>query len=97
VANEVVQELDVADKDFVPIFRYDEFGDSNINFWVWVSAKDRMSSFKVKSEIIKRLKARLDKEGIMINYPARLLTFEKDQKMSVILAENEDSEDKEAG
>jgi len=76
VANEVIQELDEADKTFEPWFAYEEFGDSNINFWIWVRAKDRISSFRVKSEIIKRLKARLDKEGIVINYPARLLTFE---------------------
>ncbi|OGN88485.1 MAG: hypothetical protein A2158_08205 [Chloroflexi bacterium RBG_13_46_14] len=76
VANEVIQELDEADKTFEPRFAYEEFGDSNINFWIWVRAKDRIASFRVKSEIIKRLKARLDKEGITINYPARLLTFE---------------------
>jgi small-conductance mechanosensitive channel len=77
IADEVIQELEEADKDFAPWFAYQEFGDSNINFWIWVRAKDRISSFRVKSEIIKRLKARLDKEGITINYPARLLTFEK--------------------
>ncbi len=79
VAREVIQELEEADSTFEPWFAYEEFGDSNINFWIWVRAKDRISSFKVKSEIIKRLKARLDKEGITINYPARLLTFENDE------------------
>lgn len=76
VAGAVIKELEEADKTFEPWFAYEEFGDSNINFWIWVRAKDRIASFKVKSEIIKRLKARLDKEGIVINYPARLLTFE---------------------
>jgi len=76
VANEVIQELDEADENFEPWCMYEEFGDSNINFWIWLQAKDRTASFKVKSEIIKRLKASLDKEGITINYPARLLTFE---------------------
>lgn len=77
VASEVIQELDEADKTFEPWFAYEEFGDSNINFWIWLQAKDRLASFRIKSEIIKRLKARLDKEGITINYPARLLTFEQ--------------------
>lgn len=77
IANEVVQKMDEADKTFVPRFAYTEFGDSNINFWIWVRATDRLASFRLKSEIIKRLKARLDSEGITINYPARLLTFEK--------------------
>lgn len=76
VANEIIVEMDEAVKDFEPLFRFEEFGDSNINFWIWVTARDRMATFKVKSELIKRLKARLDKEGITINYPARLLTFE---------------------
>ncbi|MFC2071027.1 mechanosensitive ion channel family protein [Chloroflexota bacterium] len=76
VTGEIIEELDEADKTFHPLFAFEEFGDSNINFWIWLRAKDRLASFKVKSEIIKRLKAALDKEGIMINYPARLLTFD---------------------
>ncbi|MFC1949514.1 mechanosensitive ion channel family protein [Chloroflexota bacterium] len=77
VAKEVIEELDEAVKTFEPWVAYEEFGDSNINFWIWVQAKDRVATFRMKSEIIKRLKARLDKEGITINYPARLLTFER--------------------
>ena len=77
VAREVVQELDEADKTFQPRFGYEEFGESNINFWIWLQAKDRPASFRLKSEIIKRLKNRFDKEGITINYPVRLLTFER--------------------
>jgi small-conductance mechanosensitive channel len=97
VAKEIVEELDEADKSFEPWFAFDEFGDSNINFWIWVRAKDRLSSFKVKSELIKRLKARLDDAGIVINYPARLLTFEKDQKMSIILSEKEQGDGRKTG
>jgi small-conductance mechanosensitive channel len=77
VAREVVKELDEAVKTFEPIFRYDEFGDSNINFWIWLQALDRMASFRLKSELIKRLKARFDREGITINYPARYLTIDR--------------------
>ena len=71
VAKEVIQELDEAVKTFEPWFRYEEFGDSNINFWIWLQATDRMGSFRVKSELIKRLKACFDQEGITINYPVR--------------------------
>lgn len=77
VARETVKDLDEADKNFEPMFGYDKFGESNIDFWVWLQAKDRRASFRLKSEIIKRLKARFDKEGITINYPARLLTFDR--------------------
>ncbi len=71
VAREVVQDLDEAVKTFEPWFGYQEFGESNINFWIWLQATDRIASFRVKSELIKRLKARFDREGITINYPVR--------------------------
>ena len=76
VAREVIEELDEAVKTREPWFAWDEFGDSNINFWVWLYAKDRISSFRVKSELIKRLHARFTREGITINYPVRMLTYE---------------------
>lgn len=85
VANQVVQELDEAVKTFIPIVRWEEFGDSNINFFIWVQAKERLASFIVRSELIKRLKARFDKEGIMINYPARLLTFENPEDLQSLI------------
>jgi len=71
VAREVIEELDEAVKTFEPWFRYEEFGDSNINFWIWLQATDRMASFRLKSELIKRLHARFEQEGITINYPVR--------------------------
>ncbi len=76
VAREIIEELPEAVKTLEPWFAYDAFGDSNINFWVWLYAKDRIGSFRVKSEIIKRLHARFAQEGITINYPVRLLTYE---------------------
>ena len=76
VTREIIQELPEAVKTREPWFGYDEFGDSNINFWVWLYAIDRISSFRVKSELIKRLHARFAREGITINYPVRLLTYE---------------------
>ncbi|MCH8864206.1 MAG: mechanosensitive ion channel family protein [Chloroflexi bacterium] len=76
VAREVIEELPEAVKTREPWFGFDEFGDSNINFWVWLYARDRISSFRVKSELIKRLHARFVREGITINYPVRMLTYE---------------------
>ena len=71
VTRQVIEELDEAVKTFEPWFRYDEFGDSNINFWIWLQATDRMAAFRVRSELIKRLHARFNQEGITINYPVR--------------------------
>jgi len=76
VAQEVIEEMPEAVKTREPWFGYDEFGDSNITFWIWVYANDRISSFRVKSELIKRLHDRFAREGITINYPVRLLTYE---------------------
>jgi len=72
VGREVIDELDEADKSFAPWFGFDEFGDSNITFWLWVQAKDRLASFKMKSELIKRLHSRFAQQGIVHNYPVRL-------------------------
>ncbi len=76
VARELIAELPEAVKTAEPWFAFDEFGDSNINFWIWLYAVDRIGSFRVKSELIKRLHARFTREGITINYPVRLLTYE---------------------
>jgi len=74
VAREIIEELPEAIKTREPWFAYEEFGDSNINFWVWLYATDRLGSFRVKNELIKRLHARFAEEGITINYPVRLIT-----------------------
>ncbi len=71
VAREVIEDLDETVKTFEPWFGYEEFGESNINFWVWLQATDRVASFRVTSELIKRLHARFNQEGITINYPVR--------------------------
>ena len=76
VGDQTVEELPEAVKTREPWFAYDAFGDSNINFWVWLYATDRIGSFRVKSELIKRLHVRFSQEGITINYPVRLLAYE---------------------
>ena len=75
VAREVIEELDEVVKTREPWFGFEEFGESNINLWIWLYAKDRIASFRVKSELIKRLHARFDQEGIIINYPVRQLIY----------------------
>jgi small-conductance mechanosensitive channel len=79
VTREVINDLDEAVKNFEPWFCYEEFGDSNINFWVWVQAVDRSASFMLRSELIRRLHARFNREGIEINYPMRHLVYNGDR------------------
>lgn len=73
VAREVIQDLPEAVKTVEPWFGYSRFGESNIEFWVWLYAADRVASFRLKTELIKRLHARFRQEGITINYPVRQL------------------------
>jgi small-conductance mechanosensitive channel len=54
-----------------PRFGFSEFGDSNINFWIFMQAKDWPASFQLKSEIIKSVHSSFAKKGITINYPTR--------------------------
>ena len=75
VAKEVLATCPGAVPDYEPWFGFDTFGDSNITFWIFVQAKDRLGSFGVQHEIVKGLHARFKEEGIEINYPVRKLVY----------------------
>ena len=76
-ANQLVEESEAAvvDADFEPVVRFTNFGDSNIDFIVFMQAIDRPGSFLLKSELIMRIHDRFNKEGIEINYPVRKLVI----------------------
>jgi small-conductance mechanosensitive channel len=71
VAKEIQQTVDGAVKDFEPVFRYREFGDSNINFITVLRVSDPLIRFVVRNEFIKVLKEQFDKENIEISWPIR--------------------------
>jgi small-conductance mechanosensitive channel len=71
-----------ANKNIAPFFSYSNFGDSNIDFIVFLQAKDRLGTFKIKSELIKKIHERFNKEGIDINYPVRKIMMGSDNKLS---------------
>ena len=79
VSREVMaQELEEnphAVKEYGAWFAFDTFADSNVNFWLFVQAKDRLGSFVLQSSLIKRLHHRFGQEAIVINYPIRTLQF----------------------
>jgi small-conductance mechanosensitive channel len=56
-------------------FAFDSFGESNVDFWMFMQAQDRIASFQLKSNLIKSLYKRFAEEGIVINYPMRTLQF----------------------
>ena len=71
VARKIQNTTDGAVKEFEPVFRYKEFGDSNINFITVLRIDDPMMRFAVRNEFIKMLKKNFDKEGIEISWPIR--------------------------
>ena len=71
VAKEIQQTVEGAVKDYEPVFRYREFGDSNINFIAILRIEEPMKRFIVRNEFIKALKERYDKEKIEISWPIR--------------------------
>ena len=75
VMEQVLAEHPGAVLDYGAYFGYENFGESNIDFWLFVQAKDRLASFEVRTELIKQLHAQLAEEGIIINYPVRTLHF----------------------
>ncbi len=69
-------DLDEAVDDFDPVVRFTAFGESNVDLVVIMQAADRLGSFAVKHEVIKRLHAAFGREGIEINYPVRKIIGE---------------------
>ena len=68
------QEHPDAHQESEPIFRYEEFGDSNINFYMVMRANNRLAGFEVRSELINQLHSRLAAEGITIKLPGAQTT-----------------------
>ncbi|MBT98062.1 MAG: hypothetical protein CL902_05475 [Dehalococcoidia bacterium] len=56
-------------------FAFDAFGESNVDFWLFVQARDRIASFNLQSALIKNLHREFRVENIVINYPVRTLQF----------------------
>ena len=75
ISQKVLDNSEHAIKDVEPFFGFDEFGDSNITFWVFVQATDRTGSFVLTSELVKGIHAAFKEEGIEINYPVRKLIY----------------------
>ena len=65
-------------KEFGGWFGYANFDESNINFWLFLQAKDRPASFALKTTLMQQLHLRLKEENIVINYPVRTLQFPKE-------------------
>ena len=65
-------------KEYGGWFGFDSFGDSNVNFWLFLQARDRLASFGLQTALMQWLHLRFKEEGIVINYPVRTLQFPKE-------------------
>ncbi len=70
-AKRVLAETPGGIKSFEPFIRYNEFGDSNINFSVILRAQTFTDQYLIKHEFIKQLMKRFREEDIEIAYPMR--------------------------
>ncbi|MBU0727561.1 mechanosensitive ion channel family protein [Patescibacteria group bacterium] len=75
VANKTQSKKKHGVPDFEPLFRYYEFGDSNINFKVILQADKYVNHHLMKHEFIRDLKAAFDKADITIAFPTRTVEF----------------------
>lgn len=82
VANQAQEQEDGADRTWEPVVRFQEFGDSSINFMVVLRATDPVAQFRIKSEYIKRLHRRFNEEGIEIPFPIRTIVHKTSAEAS---------------
>ena len=79
ISREVMQDLLENDtngvREYGGWFGFESFGDSNVTFWLFVQARDRLASFELQSALIRDVQQRFAEEGIVINYPVRTLQF----------------------
>lgn len=78
VIKEILNDMEAGVKNFEPVIRFSGFGESSINLKAVLRVKEFTSQYAVKSEFIKRLHKRYNKEGISIPSPIRTVLLKKD-------------------
>jgi len=76
VAKEVIREMAGGANDFEPVVRYNSFAESSINFNVILRVKTVTDQSLVRHEFIKRIHVRYQREGIIIPFPTRTVSWE---------------------
>lgn len=71
VAKEALEASPGGVTDFDPRVRFHTFGDSSINFTVYLRCEEFFDKFLLQHDFIKRLKKRYDQESINIPFPIR--------------------------
>ncbi|OGS27113.1 MAG: hypothetical protein A2297_08205 [Elusimicrobia bacterium RIFOXYB2_FULL_48_7] len=70
-ATEIMKTVNGGIPSFQPFIRYNNFGDSNINFTVIMRGKEFVDKYLLIHEFIKSVKKKFDREKIVIEYPTR--------------------------
>lgn len=96
VMDTIIDSHPMAIKEYGKYFAFDNFGDSNVNFWLFVQATDRLGSFVVQSDMMKLLHKRFQEEGIVINYPVRTLQFPEGWTPEDLLSRNRQNQNAHA-
>jgi small-conductance mechanosensitive channel len=73
VAREVASQVPGARADQEPLIRFRGFGDSSVDFTMFILTDEFAERLPVQHEFIKRLHARFAEEGIVIPFPIRTL------------------------
>jgi len=71
VAKKVLKEIEGGLEQKDPIFRFQEFGDSSINFNIRLFIAEFADQYLIKHEFIKQLHERFNQENIEIPFPIR--------------------------
>lgn len=71
VISETLQQSEAGVKDFEPVIRFVAFGESSIKIRAVLRVNEFSDQFAVRSEFIKKLLVRYNKEGINIPFPTR--------------------------
>jgi small-conductance mechanosensitive channel len=65
-------------KDFEPEIRFFAFGESMIKLKAFLRVNNYSAQFEMRSEFIKRIHSRYNKEGIHIPYPTHSVLIKKE-------------------
>ena len=79
VAHQIQDRMEGTNKEWDPIVRFKEFGDSNINFVTVLRVLDPTQRFVVEHEFMKALFRRFNEEGIEISFPMRTVIMRREQ------------------
>jgi small-conductance mechanosensitive channel len=77
VAREVLRDVPGAALDADPSIRFTMFGDSSVRLSVNLRGKEYADQHLLKHEFMKRVHVRYQREGIVMPYPQRTVTFDE--------------------